>query len=646
MALISKDVIEDAAKRLVIATRDHLQLLRRNTRLVDEFKAAETSYFNGTADFYDGISRVRIPALHQAVERIVPKMDRVNFPTDGKFFEVKPKDTRDDLSKEDAEIVTSLIKQQLKDVNVRPKMIGIYRNLCIYGTVVVKTFWEKKEVPRFKREDGKRRKMWEVVFDNPDFYSPSIWDVYFDPKDENLDGAVLERIPVNYSDLWNLRKRTNDEGEEVGIYDTKRLIEIREWNLNEEATDSDKKDSDKERSLDGHTYGPQDHKVELWQAWMDLPKWLLTGDEKDKENREVEENALVEVAIAGSKCQILRIIDNPFDHGEKPYLKGNYIKVDGRAYGLGVMSVNISLEAELNTLRNQLVDLRTFILKKKWLKDRSANIDESQLKDVHNFVIDTDMMTGLRDLVPADFSPSANIQQGIIKQDIEESTGASKLLGGMPQGSSIERTAAGVTTVVAGGLERFELVAVQFQEDILKNLVRQFWQLNQQFLPEGRDVALVGKGIIRVVPEEIPLEGFDLNFLGVHDLGEKAFKAQSLNLAFQNIKEFIPFGLDPLPVFFEYLRVLGLGNLIPEIDKRPESELENSPEGELQLLMSGRKVRIDMNDNHEVYIAAYKQLLEQPNLPDNVKANTLEAVGQRMLAMQILSQGKKDTPNV
>ncbi|NIU85171.1 MAG: hypothetical protein GWN64_17255, partial [Candidatus Thorarchaeota archaeon] len=52
-----------------------------------------------------------------------------------------------------------------------------------------------------------------------------------------------------------------------------------------------------------------------------------------------------------------------------------------------------------------------------------------------------------------------------------------------------------------------ELVVTQFEEDILKPLVRHFWMLNQQFLPEGRDVAIIGDEIIRVVPSEIAVNG-------------------------------------------------------------------------------------------------------------------------------------------
>jgi len=662
---ISKQSIEEEAVKLVQSTKKHFEQLRKDSGKTAEWLAAENSYFNGTKDFYDGVAKIRVPVLHQAVERIVPKMDKVVFPPDGEFFAAQAKDHKDDISVEDAEAVTALVKQQFNDVEVRSKLIGVDRSLATYGTVFLTTFWDKKVKRRFKRVEGVRTEVWDTVFDNPDFYSPSIWDVYIDPRDENLQGDLIERVVKNYHELFALRKR-KENGEDLGIYDN--VDQLKELSLKQEE-DSEKKESQERIGLGNHQYGPNEQKIELLKFWGNVPTWLLTGKEEDRENKLVVENALIEVGAVGDKAVLLRIIDNPFDHVEKPYIKGRYLKVDGQAYGLGVMSVNIPLEAELNTLRSQLMDLRSFILKKKWLVDRQANIDESQLKDLHNSVIYTDDLSGMKDVAPIDFGASALPQEQIIKQDVQDSTGASKLLSGTPSGSSLDRTAAGVATVVSGGLERFELVVTQFQEDVLKPLVRHFWQLDQQFLPEGRDVALVGRRIIRVNPSEIPLEGFDLNFLGIRELGEKEFKVNALNIAMQNIIPFAQYGLDPTPIPLELLKLLGLGHLTKEIDKRPETQLEETPEGEVQLLQLGKNVRINLNDDHIAFLKAYEQLtqkqftsdpitsmaeyatefiqaIQASQLPENVKVNLREAVGQRLSVMRMTQTGVKTTPNV
>ncbi len=641
--LIPQSVIDEDAISLVLKTKGHFAQLRDRMGYLKAWQSYEESYFNGTNDYYNGQARVRIPALHQAVERIVPKMDKVIFPPDGEFLALTAKDSNNQVEVESAEIASALIKQQFIDSHAREKLIGFYRSMCIYGTSFLKNYWNHTEKPRFKRDEkGKRYKDFEVVYDNPDFYSPSIWDIFVDPKDENLDGSVIERIMVNYSDLWKLRERTED-GEKEGIY--RNVEQVKGMFFKREA-DSEKEISNELKMLGDHEYGPHENKVQLFEYWGDVPLYFFTRRWEDKESLETVENALITIASSSDSASsdndnntgvVLRISDNPFDHNEKPYLRARYIKIDGKLYGIGVMGVSISLEAELNTLRNQLMDMRTFILRNKWLRDRNAEIADWQLQDIANLVIDTSDMNGLRDLRPPDFSASALASESTIKQDIYDATGATPLMSGMPSGSSLDRTAAGIATVVQGGLERFELVVTLFEEEILKRLVEKFWQLDQQFLPEGRDVQLIGKQFVHVVPEEIQFN-FDYNFLGVREIGEKEFKINALNILLQNLTPYIPMGLDPIPVVLKFFRLVGLTDLEKEVDKRPQTQLEYTPDGEVRLLMMGQKVKIDLNDNHDGYIAAYIQLLRQPNLPDNVVANTKEALGQRLIAKKMLSE--------
>lgn len=626
---------DEAAVKLVRETKKHFKDLRVRMGYEKAWKEAEDSYFNGTNDYYNGISRVRVPVLHQSVERIVPKLDKVNFPADGDFFAASAINPKDQIAVADAEAVTALIKQQMYDSGARLKFIGVYRSLAIYGTVFIMDFWNHKEKKRYKRVDGERIEYADIVLDNPDFESPSIWDVYVDPKDENLQGALVLEDVTNWQDIHKARIRTED-GKQKGIY--RNTTDLKDYVCKKE-DDTAKEQSDKIRGVGQHEYGPHEKKIKTLTYWGPVPLWLLTGKEEDRQSDEYVEEGLIVIANGKDGGACLRIDDNPFDHQEKPFHRGRYIKIDGRVYGLGVMSVNIPLEAELNTLRNQLMDMRTFLLKKKWIKDKHAGINSRDLKDLNNFVIEADDINGLREVTSSDFSASGLTHDATIKQDIEDSTGASKLLSGTPSGSSLDRTAAGVTTVVSGGLERFELVATQVQEELMKPHIRHNWALNQQFLPEGRDVEITGKGIITVLPELIPLNGLKLNFLGNKELGERQFKMNVFNIILQNVAPLIPLGLDPLPILFRIIKLAGEGDIIPEIDKRPETRLEETPEGEVQLLQQGKRVKIDMKDRHDDYIAAYTELLKTPNLPDDIKRNTEEALQQRLAAKIITERG-------
>lgn len=663
---ITKQEIEEASISLVKELKKHFKMLREQAGLEDQWKAAERAYNNDLEDFYRGVAKVRIPALNQAVEIIVPRMDKTIFDPSGEFFGVEAKDKADDISQEDAVSVKTLIEQQFKDIGVRGKLISGYRDLCIYGTLFVTTYWDKRTKKRYKRVNGKREEMYDVVYDNPDFYFPSIWDIYIDPKDEKLEGFLIQRIVKNWHELWSQRIRINENNEEVGIYNEEAVLQLKDHKMIKEE-DSDKEDSDHNKMLGNHRYSEFEHKIDVLKCYGPIPKWLVTGKEEDKDSGEVCENAVIELGVVGDFAVVLRSPqDNPFDHLEKPFLRGRYIKLEGQAYGHGVMTVNIPLQMELNTLRSQLMDLRSFILKKKWLINRDANIDSAQLEDINNLIIETDDVNGIRDVVPADFGMSALPQEQIIKQDIQDSTGATKLLGGTPSGSSLDRTATGISLVAQGGLERFELVVTQFEEDVLKPLVNHFWFLNQQFLPEGRDVALTGNSILRVIPSEIPLNGLDLNFTGIRELGERGFKIGAINNLIQNLIPYENRGIDTTPLILEQIRLLGFTNLLDKIDQREETDLEATPEGEVRLLQLGRNVRINFQDDHAAFLKAYESLLnrvvlsdpmndpvqysnevlgaiQNSNLKENVRKNLVEAIGQRLAAIEIKKSGFKQS---
>lgn len=630
---INKMIIDEAAGAYVLDAVKHFETQRRNAGYESVWRLAEASYFNRGDDFYGGLSKVRIPFLHNKVETIVPKMDKVIFPADGRWMEAIPDNEDDEIQRNEAILAEKLLKDQLSDIGIRTKYIGMYRSDCIYGTVWAKTIWEHSIKKRFQRINGERKSAWQTIYDNPNTYSPSIWDVYADIRDEDLNGLVIERVVKDYQELWDSRERKQD-GEVIGVYqNVEKLREIKDRKIND---NSNVLNSESTRGLGNHEFGGHEHKIVMYECWGKIPLWFLTGSEEDKKLKLTTEGMIV-VALHGDGTSpvVLRLADNPFDHQEKPYHRARYIKIDGRLYGMGMMEPNVPMEAELNTLRNQLMDMRTFNLRPKWLRDVSARISDSSLKDVAEQIIDTNDINGLQALRPNDFSPSALANEASIKQDLAETTGGSPIVSGFAGGNSIERTASGVAQLSAGALDRFDLVVTNFEEELIQPQLKQMWALNQQFLPEGREIHVTGQTIVRVLPQNISLP--KINFIGVQANAEKQFRINSANILLQNLSPYVPLGLNPIPVILEQIKLLGWGKLLPQIDQRPNSDeaLEQSPQGEIQLLMLGRKVKIDFDDDHEKFIQAYDELLANKEIPGVVRRNTENAKGQRLAAMQL-----------
>lgn len=646
MAKISQYLLEKEVAEFVLKTKQHFQELRDNAGLDNEWHMCEQVYFNGAASkLYDGLSKVNTGELHTQVERVVPKFDKVIFPSDGKFLTMRAKNPKDQNEEYAAKCTETLLTTQSDDVNTRTKLMSVYRSLGIYGTVFMKTFWNHKEVKKYVREDGKRIEQFTTTINGPDFDELNIHDVYIDPADENLEGAVIQEVDVDYHKLWQNRKRVID-GVEVGLYSN--VSQLKETRIDAEE-DPNKIISNAIKGLANHSYSPYEKKIKAFEYWGPVPLYFITADDKDMDSGDVVENALIIVTSEGSGRGTVLVApqDNPYDHQEKPFVRARYIKVNGRAYGLGIISrVTIPLEMELNSLRQQLHDNRTFMLRKKWIKDKNSGINNEQLKDVHNLVIEASDINMLREVQTSDFTQTGVVAEQNMRSGIQAATGVTAFLGGTPQGASLERTAGGINTMQSASLERFELVITAFEEDLLLPMMEQFWALNQQYLPEGADIQLIGKPMTRVIPAEIPLKG-DMHFGGIKELGAKDFRINSLNILMQNVIPFAQFGLDPLPLLFELIELMGFGDLKDKIDKRPESQLEYTPEGEVQMLMMGQMPKIDFNDNHDAYIQAYQELLQKPDLPDNIRKNTTEIMGQRMIAKQavmILQEQLAQTP--
>jgi hypothetical protein len=637
---ISQSIIDEAVGGFVLAAKNHFENQRRNAGYEAVWRLAENSYFNRGDDFYGGLSKVRIPFLHNKVETIVPKIDKALFPADGRWMEGVADNPEDDIQVTSAESAAALLRDQLRDAGIRTKYSGMTRSMCVYGTVWAKTKWEHILKKKYGRVNGERVTQWVSLFDGPDTYSPDIWDVYADIKDENLDGLVIERIVKDYQELWDSREREGEDGETIGVY--RNVEQLREVKNIKAHDDSSILNSESTKGLALHEYGPHEHKLITYECWGPMPLWFFTGSEEDKKNKLVTEG-FITIAVSGEKSSptTMLIKDNPLDHQEKPYQRGRYIRVDGRLYGIGMMEPNVPMEAELNTLRNQLMDMRTFNLRPKWLLDTSARINHASLKDLAEQIIETSDINGLQPLRPNDFSASALANEQSIKSDLAETTGGSPLTAGFAGGNSIERTSIGVTTLASSALDRFDLVVTNFIEEVIRKQLKQMWALNQQFLPEGREVQVLGKPMIRVSPNELPFP--KINFIGVQGGADKQFRINSANILIQNISPFAQLGLDPIPLIIEQMKLLGWGELVPKVDKRPTSEemMEQTPEGEAQLLMLGRKVRIDFDDDHEKFIQVYDQLLANKEIPGVVKANIESARGQRIVAMKL-----KDSPEI
>lgn len=599
--------VEEKARSLVEDRLAHFQKLRDNSPHPENWEDNENAWHNKTNDYYQGRSKVSVPEIHKAIEKVVAKVVKAIFPSDGNWLATKPamSEDEDDILAEEAKKVTKLLKKQFMHAGGKRKVSKLARSWATFGTAFVNVFYDYKEAVRRTRINGEPVDRVVVTKDGPDFEILSIRDVYLDPTDSELEGDVIVRRLVDYQTLWDLRQ----DGDE-GIYPMDALEKVRK-NYFEREERYEKQTEEDQANNPTHEYGENDRKIELLTFWGNVPSWLITESVEDYNNDLIERNALIEVAKTSKGCVLLRVDYNPFYHLQKPIVKIPCIEVPNSAYGMSIGQVSLSLQRELNTLRNQLMDMRTFNLKRKTLVEEDSGVTESQLQDMENLIIECKDINGIRDFQPADFSGSAVPQGQQIQSDIQEGTGVTPLLGGTAGGNSLERTAEGVNTVVSGAMEKFEMLIDLFVDNGLMEILTQFWQLNQQFLSKEREKQLLGtKNTLRVELDSILAENMDFDFKGVKEFIKKGHMVSVGNILIQNIAGFVEQGLDPVPIVLKQVELMGWGDIIEKIDRRPQSQLEQTPEGEVQLLRQGLPVRIHLDDNHADFLRAYETILE------------------------------------
>lgn len=626
--------VDEAAFTFVTEGKKHLQTQRRNAGYENLWIAEEESYHSKTSSYYDGKAQVKDAVNFKMVERLVPKIKKLIFPPDEDWFDVQAENEEDAIAKEHAIQAKSLLQEQFNDINIKTRYTKQIRSMATYGTVWGKSLWEHRVRETFERDSkNKRVPKFTVEYDNPTVYSPSIWDIFVDIRDEDLKGILIEQINKDYQVLWDNRERKLPDGTYTGIY--RNVESLREVKA-PKVQDSNKQASENLRGLSDHSFGEHEQKIRVMECWGPIPQWFLTRSVADKEQGLYMEGLIV-VAVSGEEAgsaagKTIRISDNPLDHQQKPYDRARCIAFEGSVYGMSAIAHNLTMEKGINTILNQALDTHTFNLRPKWLLDEGAEIDPSSLKDLDEQIILTQDVNGLQALRPNDFTGTALALVGFFRNASEEVSGATNIVGGQAAGSSIERTSIGVATTTGNALDRFELMAENFVDEMIRPQCRKIWGLNQQFLPKGRSIKIIGKDFARVKPRDIALPS--INFTSISNQIQKELRINQANILLQNISGLVPMGFDPVPIAIEQLKLMGWGYIIPLVDKRPDSDekLEESPEGEEILLRMGKQVRINFEDDHDAYMAVYERMLQEPGLASNVKANTKKAMGERIVA--------------
>lgn len=211
---------------------------------------------------------------------------------------------------------------------------------------------------------------------------------------------------------------------------------------------------------------------------------------------------------------ILRLEENPYDHGMPPYVYDDWVRVTGEFWPIGVAEMLEPVQTMINVWSNLGIDNIVLSVFNVWLKHRDARIPQNSLKVVPNLVIPTDMMNGLQPLRPNDHSGNILTMLQYYLKRAQEQSGITQFsaLGTPELGQT--KTALGIQTLKAAAEEFLAYHRRTMLMDAMARDAELFLANLQQFMDAPLDIAIRGEDgrmqPFRAMPDDV-IGQFDWN---------------------------------------------------------------------------------------------------------------------------------------
>ena len=270
--------------------------------------------------------------------------------------------------------INDLIQTDLEKTNFKPEGSDFVRNLCVMGTAIgevgyvkqMETVMVKNRQPQSPVDDMLRsmgmnqsdpfvpKQM--LVKDFATIKNKDIYDIYPEP-----------RVPEFTKDHWVIEKTTITNRElKMGSMDTDpyyRFDNITDDVLERSASNRIEQDPELQTKryamLDYNLYTHHldpDREHDLYKYYGLMPIWYVPGMEHLRNDRKRQYDAIPGcIWVVDGQHVISRRI-SPWRDGEPPYFKGNYIRLPGEFYGMGVAELVMGLQVEKNEIRNSRMD--------------------------------------------------------------------------------------------------------------------------------------------------------------------------------------------------------------------------------------------------------------------------------------------------
>lgn len=425
---------------------------------------------------YPWQSNIWVPLSFSTIETVVPRLVS-NRPQ----IDVLPREPNDDRY---AQIMGKVIDYQWDQMNMNVILPEAVKEMCIYGTVVLKVSWYKEEdyviekqsvdedMPELGQVEVKEKK---TIYNAPKVEIVDLYDFFIDPKATTIDNAewVIHRSMRTYDYLHEMS--------EEGKY--KNIAMLKDEGSSFAMNDDEKQQRRSTIGISVPEVQKDEKLIEILECWWD-----------DRV-----------VTIANRKI-VIRDQKNPFRHGKKPFVHCVDQKIPHEFYGMGELEPIETLQYELNDRRNQRMDNVTLVLNRMWGVVNGKNVDEDELVSDAGGVIHMDEPNAVIPFVMPDVTSSSYQEETIIKADIQQTSGVTDFTRGMSSDALANDTATGISLLQEASNARFRLKIQNIEDMCLKRLGEMMVSMNNQFLSSELTIRIVGdegREYETVKPEDI-----------------------------------------------------------------------------------------------------------------------------------------------
>ena len=616
----------DAAQKYVTDLWDTYQNATKDRRknLCDYYKQ-----YRGLSNRknYQGFADVVVNETLEATEAIVAQIFNTIY-SESKYLRVVGRE-ENDQSKE--ELIEGLMYYLLEEMGEKKKVLRNLRQMVSYGTTRAKLSWKyKKQTMRFM-QDGKMVSTDVVTANHPELTFIDLLDIAVDTKPDMEDRKWV---------IWRKRMTKEDVDNEVrGLrYSAKQAekLNYKKNAMSEQLYTSKQKNNSGGMNLDFLEEG----QVYVLEFWGIAPRWWV-DESVDLNSPDAKEWVPSTIEVCGDV--VLRMVEEPYDHKEIPFLEGHYIQFDGEPEGIGACEISASLQQELNDKRNQLLDHTSLSIFPPLVINTLSGIRKAMVKILPHFLIESNVSAqNAISAVNIGGSPIQNLQiDPVIKQDIRNMTGATNPVQGIK--SSGDTTAYETSVLERRGSSRIGVATVDFGEKFLRRMYMLIFKKARQYITTEMAIRIMGKeGVkwVKVSPQDL-LSNFDFYHVIPTDLESRVIIRNQMIQFLQSLASFYP-RINVYGIARKIYASFGFSDT-DEIIPAPETERgrkDLTDEQELYVLIQGQMIKAKFYDDHLAKLAMLQQYLNsnQQSLSEEARVAFQDKIGQHLSYLKILEE--------